>query len=87
MLRNALYRYVLRRLEETKQELECTRHGLELYHEMYGDDGVAPWPAEEATISEVIQKCALFRGRFPPWPPWLARLALRWEINKKRGLL
>jgi hypothetical protein len=40
MLKGALYRYVLRRIEETRQALEATRQGLVLYHQIYGDDGV-----------------------------------------------
>jgi hypothetical protein len=84
MLKNALYRYVLRKLDETRDALEVERQGLTLYHNIYGDDGIMPEAGEQATASEVLQKCRLLWGRFPT-PAWLARLALQWEEHKKKA--
>jgi hypothetical protein len=84
MLKNAAYRYVLRKMDETKESLERDRQALVLYHEMFGDDGVMPMAGEEAKTEEIIQKCRLLWGHSRT-PVWLARLALQWQEHKNKG--
>ncbi len=77
MLQGALYRYVLRRLEET-------RTALEIMKRIYSD----PHPNYDHMIyvstDEVVKECRLFWGLLPT-PSWLAGLASQWEQHKKKG--
>lgn len=86
MLTRALYRYVLRKLEESEQALEAPRQALMLYHRIYGDDGVMPLPGEKAPMSEVIKTCRLLWGILPT-PLFVVRLAKQWEDHRKKGRL
>ena len=75
MLKGALYRYVLRRLEET-------RAGIELYQQIYDDE--ARLHGVYLSNEEVIAKCRLLWG-WSSTPSWLAHLAMQWEEHKKKG--
>jgi hypothetical protein len=75
MFKNTLYRYVLRRLEET-------RTGITLFRQMHDDD--ARLHGVYISDEEVIANCRLLCG-WSSTPSWLAHLAMQWEEHKKKG--